>query len=95
MDIYKAGLPVTQYPNDPGAGMWQVGLRYDSTDLNDNPVLGGEEQNVTLGVNWYWRANFKFMLNYVMVSSEKYSSSLRTNVSDDPSIFEARAQFYW
>ncbi len=92
---YKAGLPVTQYPNDPAAGMWQVGLRYDSTDLNDNQVLGGEEQNITLGVNWYWRANFKFMLNYVMVSSEKFSSALRTNVSDDPNIFEARAQFYW
>ena len=92
---YKAGLPVTQYPNEPGKGMWQVGVRYDSTDLNDGTVKGGEEQNVTLGVNWYWRANFKFMLNYVMVSSEKYSSTLRTDVNDDPNIFEARAQFYW
>lgn len=92
---YKAGLPVTGYPDNPGAGMWQLGLRYDSTNLNDNPVLGGEEQNLTLGVNWYWRANFKFMLNYVKVSSERFSSSLRSNVSDDPSIVEARAQFYW
>lgn len=92
---YKAGLPVTPYPNEPGKGMWQVGVRYDSTDLNDGTVKGGEEQNITLGVNWYWRANFKFMLNYVMVSSEKYSSTLRTDVNDDPNIFEARAQFYW
>ena len=23
--------------------------------------------SVTVGVNWYWRSNFKFMLNYVMV----------------------------
>lgn len=92
---YKAGLPVTGYPDQPGSGMWQVGVRYDSTDLNDNPVLGGEEQNLTVGVNWYWRANFKFMLNYVKVSSEKFSSTLRTNISDDPNIIEARAQFYW
>jgi len=46
-------------------------------------------------VNWYWRANFKFMLNYVKVNSEKFNRTLRTDVSDDPSIIEARAQFYW
>jgi phosphate-selective porin OprO and OprP len=92
---YKAGLPVTPYANDPASGMWQLGLRYDSTSLNDNPVLGGEEQNLTVGVNWYWRTNFKFMANYVKVSSDKFSRPLNRDVSDDPSIIEARAQFYW
>ena len=92
---YKAGLPVTPYPNEPASGMWQVGLRYDRTDLNDDPVLGGTESNVTLGVNWYWRTNFKFMANYVAVSSEKYNRTAGGEVSDDPSIFEVRAQFYW
>ena len=92
---YKAGLPVTQYPNDPAAGMWQVGLRYDDAVLNDNAVRGGVEDNITLGVNWYWRTNFKFMLNYVMAKSEKYNTTLRRDVNDDPNIFEARAQFYW
>ena len=75
--------------------MWQIGLRYDATDLNDSPVLGGEERNLTLGVNWYWRSNFKFMVNYVKVDSSKYVSSLRRELDDDPSILEARAQFYW
>jgi len=40
-------------------------------------------------VNWYWRSNFKFALNYVKVNSE------RQGLSDDPDIVEARAQFYW
>lgn len=92
---YKAGLPVTQYPNDPAAGMWQVGVRYDDVGLNDGAVRGGVEDNITLGVNWYWRSNFKFMLNYVMAKSEKYNSALRRDINDDPNIFEARAQFYW
>ena len=26
-------------------------------------------------MNWYWRSNFKFVLNYVMVDSEKYIGS--------------------
>jgi phosphate-selective porin OprO/OprP len=92
---YKAGTPVTPYPNAPGTGMWQVAARYDSTDLNDDTVFGGEEQNLTLGVNWYWRANFKFMANYVKVESEKFNRTQGRDVSDNPNIFEARAQFYW
>jgi len=92
---YKAGVPTTSLPDDPSAGMWQLGLRYDATELNDGPVLGGKEHNVTLGVNWYWRSNFKFMVNYVKVDSSKYVSSLRTNRDDSPNILEARAQFYW
>ena len=92
---YKAGLPVTPYGNNPGFGMWQLAARYDAVDLDDDPVLGGEEENLTLGVNWYWRTNFKVQLNYVMVSSERFSRTAGSNIEDDPNIVEARAQFYW
>jgi phosphate-selective porin OprO/OprP len=69
--------------------MWQLGLRYDTMDLNDAGVLGGKMDTITAGVNWYWRSNFKFMVNYVKASSD------RRGISDDPGIIEARAQFYW
>ncbi|MFC3549904.1 OprO/OprP family phosphate-selective porin [Lysobacter cavernae] len=107
---YKSGVPTTGLPSEPASGMWQVGLRYDSIDLDDGSllspttptgaprvdgVLGGEMDAWTAGVNWYWRSNFKFMLNYVKVTSTKYSSSARNFVDDDPSIVEARVQFYW
>jgi phosphate-selective porin OprO/OprP len=58
-------------------------------------VLGGKMDIWTVGANWYWRSNFKLMLNYVMVDSKKYSSSARGFVNDDPNILEARAQFFW
>ena len=92
---YKAGTPTTPLPNDPAKGMWQAGIRYDSINLNDGPIKGGEEDNITLGVNYYWRSNFKVAVNYVFVSSSKFSSSAGGNVDDDPSIFETRLQFYW
>ncbi|MDR7099193.1 phosphate-selective porin OprO/OprP [Lysobacter niabensis] len=102
---YKAGVPVTNLPEDPGAGMWQVGLRYDTLDLNDgsgNPttgavagVLGGKQNIWTAGVNWYWRSNFKFALNYVMVDTTKWSTVARGEVDDNPNIVEGRIQFYW
>lgn len=86
---YKGGVPSTPLPSEPGSGMWQLGARYDTIDLNDGDVRGGKMDAWTVGANWYWRSNFKFMLNYVMVKSE------RRDVSDDPNIVEARAQFYW
>lgn len=107
---YKGGVPTTPLPAEPATGMWQVGLRYDSIDLDDGSllppatptgapvvdgVLGGKFDAWTVGVNWYWRSNFKFMLNYVRVDGERYQSSVRRVQSDDPDILEARVQFYW
>lgn len=122
---YKDGTSVTSLPSNPGVGMWQLGLRYDTMDLNDGfltpgatptsapivkGVLGGEMDTWTFGVNWYWRSNFKFMLNYVKVDSSKYIGRSSATysldpannnrvfnrvVDDNPNILEARAQFYW
>ena len=86
---YKNGVPGTAKPSDPARGMWQLGLRYDTIDLDDGTIEGGQMDALTAGVNWYWRKNFKFAVNYVQVDSE------RLGVSDDPNILEARAQFYW
>lgn len=122
---YKGGVPTTPLPNNPASGMWQVGLRYDTIDLDDGDVrpgatptsspvltgvLGGEMDTLTLGVNWYWRSNFKFALNYVKVDSSRYigrssatysedpannNRTFNRVVDDSPNIVEARVQFYW
>ncbi|MCB1570729.1 MAG: porin, partial [Xanthomonadales bacterium] len=85
----------TPLPNDPAAGMWQLSIRYDDANLNDCTSKGGDEDNITVGVNYYWHSNFKIMANYVAVSSSKFSSAAGANVSDDPNIFETRLQFFW
>ena len=105
---YRNGLITTPLPNNPNLGMWQVGVRYDDANLNDgsvdytNPsapvvtgILGGEEENWTLGVNWYWRSNFKVQLNYVMVNSSKYNTTAKAVVENNPDITTLRLQFYW
>ncbi len=92
---YKGGVPTTPLPGEPATGMWQLGLRYDSADLNDAGVRGGEQDNLTIGANWYWRSNFKVALNYVRATSRRFDSALGHTIDDDPSIVEARLQFYW
>lgn len=86
---YKGGEPGLIVGPATGAGMWQMGLRYDVLDLDDNAVEGGRMQTWTAGVNWYWRSHFKAVLNYVVVDSE------RSGIDDNPNIAEARLQFYW
>lgn len=86
---YKNGVVTTGGPSEPASGMWQLGLRYDTIDLDDGSVLGGQMDSWTAGVNWYWRSNYKFALNYVKVNSD------RRGISDDPSILEARVQLFW
>jgi phosphate-selective porin OprO/OprP len=47
-------------------GAWQVGARYDFMDLNSPGINGGQVQDMTLGLNWFWNPNARLQLNYVL-----------------------------
>lgn len=86
---YRSGVIGTARPNRPSAGMWQAGVRYDSIDLDDAEVSGGTMRGLTLGMNYYWRANWKLAANWVRIESR------RAGQVDEPDIFELRAQLHW
>ncbi len=50
-----------------GIGAWEVALRYSSADLSDANIVGGEFENLTLGLNWYALDNLRFSANYTHV----------------------------
>jgi len=45
-------------------GAWEVGVRYDYLDLNDNNVNGGRGNAITACVNWYLNPNTRVQCNY-------------------------------
>lgn len=71
-----------------GIGAWQLGIRFSNLDLNDADINGGEEDNLTFGLNWFPNANLRFSANYTRV----------LNViggpfpGDEPGIFTVRGQ---
>lgn len=68
-------------------GAWEIALRYSSLDLSDGAMRGGEEQNITLGLNYYLTSHLKFQMNYTRVDSQ------RRGFSADPAILQFRVAF--
>jgi phosphate-selective porin OprO and OprP len=72
-------------------GAWEAAVRWSSVDLNDSAIYGGEQENLTLGVNYYPGGNVRFMANAILVDVD---DSLATGIQDDkPTIFLLRGQF--
>lgn len=76
-----------------GLGAWQLALRYSSADFNDAGVIGGKEDNLTVGLNWYPAPTLRFMVNYVKVLDLDRPGDVQDN--DEPGIVMFRSQAYW
>jgi phosphate-selective porin OprO/OprP len=74
-----------------GIGAWELAARYSALDLNDDAVLGGEQRDITLGLNWYPNSNLRFLLNYVRVLD------IDEGPADGaaPDVAQVRAQVHW
>lgn len=69
-------------------GAVELALRYSGLDLTDAGIRGGDEQNVSVGINWYFLRNFRLMFNYIHVDANVRN----TLAKDRPNIFQFRFQ---
>lgn len=69
-------------------GALELAVRYDELDLEDADITGGRERNVSYGLNWYFRRNFRLMLNHVRAKADPNRDGLPETVG----INQMRAQ---
>ncbi len=47
---------------------WEIAVRYSTIDLNDLTYTGGEQSNITFGLNCYLESRIRFMGNIILVN---------------------------
>jgi phosphate-selective porin OprO and OprP len=75
-----------------GGGTWELAARYAALDLNNGPLVGGTEERLTLGANWYADRNFRVLLDWTQVLDTDGSNALRRAVKG-LDVFTLRAQY--
>jgi phosphate-selective porin OprO/OprP len=49
-----------------GLGAWQVAARFSYSDLNDQDIIGGDGEALTVGLNWHWNPYARMQFNYII-----------------------------
>jgi phosphate-selective porin OprO/OprP len=84
--------PPVAHPFDPARGdwgAWEAAVRYAEADLDFRPgaagslpgaasIRGGEQTALSAGVNWYWNAFARVMLDYQHVRVDRLSPAAST-----------------
>lgn len=74
-------------------GALELALRYSVIDLSHKQISGGQEKNITLGLNWYLNNQARLMINYIAIDNDDDANADGDlNGNDDPKIFQSRFQ---
>jgi phosphate-selective porin OprO/OprP len=75
-----------------GWGAWETVLRYSHLDLNDGAIQGGEQSNITAGLNWYLNPTAMFRFNYIYAHVEDSNAGSEYLSDGNTSIYQMRFQ---
>jgi len=91
--IFTEIKPIRDFhPFNRGWGAWEVATRLSYLDLNDGgDIKGGQETNLTLGLNWYLNSNIRLMFNCIRAHVEDRRTSPPVD-KGNANIFQTRFQ---
>lgn len=75
-----------------GIGAWEIAARYAEIDLNDADVVGGEEDALSIALNWYPNRNVRIMADWSRILDTDESNTIRL-YAPDMDIFTLRTQW--
>jgi len=74
-------------------GAFETAVRLSRINLTDGPVRGGEEENVTLAINWYLNQYMRLMANYSWINNDGDADAAGDVAgNDDPEVMQFRFQ---
>jgi phosphate-selective porin OprO/OprP len=62
------------------SGAWEVAARYSTLNLQDQDATGGEETNLSLGLNWYVNPQIRLMFNAIHAEASPNSNGIDESV---------------
>jgi phosphate-selective porin OprO/OprP len=68
-----------------------LALRYSTIDLTDEDIIGGEMDNVTLGLNWFPAPGLRVSANYIKMLEMDRAGNVHDNEEAD--IMQLRGQW--
>lgn len=82
-------------PFDPANGQWgglEVTARYASVDMNDGTFVGGTEDVLNAGLNWYPNRNIRFLFDWTHILDTDESNPVRLH-APGMNVYTVRAQY--
>lgn len=77
---------------DRSWGAFELTARYAEINLNDNNIVGGEEDALSLGINWYLNRNLRIMADWTRILDTDESNTVRM-FAPDMNLFTLRTQW--
>jgi phosphate-selective porin OprO/OprP len=116
---YQNARPLVPFSTGGGPGAWELAWRFSHTDLNDreglpgtaavaDTVRGGEQDILSVGLNWTLNTNLRLLLDWQSVEVDRLNPATATNapfgaapatppigveIGQDLDIYSLRTQF--
>lgn len=76
-----------------GWGAWEIAVRYSTIDMKDGGFLGGKENNITVGLNWWATPSLLFRANYIRAEADPNSAAAGLGgIEEEVNILTLRGQ---